>query len=112
MSHEEEKKVFKGVAIRCILKRFLRHIQEEFQEEFEDLFTEEDLKAMDHDELAFTWLRYSSKHRNPGFSFKCIEGLSKVKTMQLTSKDGLRLILHRTLRVLNVAKNIQNGEMK
>ena len=40
------------------LGRFLLHRYRHIQEEFEDLFTEEDLKAMNHDELAFTWLRY------------------------------------------------------
>ena len=30
---------------------FLRHIKEEFEE----IFTEDDLKSMNHDELAFAW---------------------------------------------------------
>ena len=46
------KKIYQIIdVIFCIISLLFRHIKEEF----EDLFSEDDLMQMEHDQIAFTW---------------------------------------------------------
>ena len=52
IKESEKKKPYQIIdVIFCIFSLLFRHIKEEF----EDLFSEDDLMQMEHDQIAFTW---------------------------------------------------------